>query len=340
MAKSPTLRFACLSKYCTILLLISWLCLPHLSVGQTIVKRTVLSQEQSEELTRAQAEAKALTLQALTYEKLGKTREAIARYDEVVERFASSLAKADTWQFAHPYAVNLLYRAELLTKLKQPEKAMASYRMVIKLFKNFDHLTLTESVTDAVLGIAELMASMGKTVEARAGFKEVEERVGTSIAVIDVHRLVKAQRYLAIPQADTWSGTYRMEPGSKDNAKEIPTAIYKISKQPDLIEKNVASRYASDLARWLMYVEADQARQSTKIRRFLLNDDLNEYEGFGWTQLYLQNKIECMDAGHFFFCRAEPNSIIRFNKDESYTTKTGIFGIMRRAGVFELVKVD
>jgi hypothetical protein len=181
-----------------------------------------------------------------------------------------------------------------------------------------------------------------------AEFKQVQERVGTSIAVIDVHRLVKAQKYLAIPELDTWSGTYRIEAGSKDNAQHIETAVYAINKLPDLREKDVASRYESDLARWRMSLQANGNSESVKnepiknksttLRRFLANDDLNEYEQFGWMGLYMQNKIECMDAGHFFFCRTEPNTKVNFSDKESYVTKSGIFGILLHAGVFELYK--
>lgn len=289
------------------------------------------------------AEAKALTQRALAFEKQGKILEALARYDEVIERFAISLGKSGDWRLSHPYAVNFLYKAELLTKLKQPEAAMVSYNAVIKQFGRSSELILMESVTDAVLGKAELLAEMGKTVEARAGFKQVQERVGTSIAVIDVHRLVKAQKYLAIPELDTWSGTYRMEAGSKDNAQPIETAVYAINKLPDLREKDVASRYESDLARWRMSLQANGnsesiKNESTTLRRFLVNDDLNEYEQLGWMGLYMQNKIECMDAGHFFFCRTEPNTKVNFSDKESYVTKSGIFGILLHAGVFELYK--
>ncbi len=302
---------------------------------------TMVTNDNSETLRLAPElkQAKALNLRAHELEKQGKNSEALSLYDEGVERFATSLGKAQAWQLAHPYATNLLYRAELLTKLEQHEKAMASYRLVIKLFKHFDHLSLSESVTDAELGMAEILASMGKRVEARARFKEVEKRVGASIAVIDVRRLVRAQKYLAEPELDTWSGIYRMHSGSKDNAIPMPTSTVEITKLPDLDEKDVAGRYEPDLARWQMRSAEAGARGSTSVRRFILSDDLNEYEQFGWTQLYMRNKIECMDAGHFFFCKTQPKSTVWFGKDESYMTQSGIFGILRHSGAFELVKV-
>jgi tetratricopeptide (TPR) repeat protein len=285
-------------------------------------------------------EAKKQMQQALQFEKQGKTKEAMANYDLVIERFAHSLGASDNWRFSHPYAVNFLYKAELLSKLKQPEKAMDTYNTVIKRFKNADDLALIESVTDAVLGNAELLAGLGKIVEARTAFKQVVERVGTSIAVIDVHRLVKAQKYLAIPEVDTWSGTYRIEAGSPDNAQPIKSDIYEISKLPDLLDKDVTPRYSSDLARWRISSKSEAEKDSIVIRRFLWNDDLDEYKGFGWKALYLQNKIECMDAKHFFFCRTKPNTKVTFNDKESYVTKSGTFGILLHVGVFEMIKLS
>jgi tetratricopeptide (TPR) repeat protein len=284
--------------------------------------------------------AYALIEKGLRFEKQGKNEAALATYSEIINRFADTLgARYVDWRLSHPFAVTHIYKGDLQRKMKQTQEAIATYGAVIKKFGRSDELILMESVTDALLGKAELLAEMGKTVEARASFKQVEERVGTSIAVIDVKRLVKAQRYLAIPEVDAWSGRYRMETGSKDNAQPIEKAVYEISKLPDLREKDVTGRYQSDLARWRMSLDVDGKKESTSIRRFLANDDLNEYEQFGWKGLYMQNKIECMDAGHFFFCKTEPNTKVTFSDKEFYVTKSGIFGILLHAGVFELYRL-
>jgi hypothetical protein len=141
--------------------------------------------------------------------------------------------------------------------------------------------------------------------------------------------------------ADTWSGTYRMEPGSKDNAGPIGVATYVISKAPDLVAKNAAYRYESDLTRWSMRLQEGSKNDTSQLRRFLTTEDRNgnEYEQFGWKEMHAAKKIECLDGGNFFFCRTEPNTHVRFSKSESYHTKSGIFGILLHAGVFELYKL-
>jgi hypothetical protein len=141
-----------------------------------------------------------------------------------------------------------------------------------------------------------------------------------------------------LADADVWSGTYRMEPGSKDNARPISTAIYTISKAPTLDAKNVAGRYESDLVRWTMRLQYSGKNDSSTLRRFVANKDLNEYEEFGWKEMHIAQKIECMDGGNFFFCKTAPNSTVRVG-NEAFTTVSGIFGILLHAGVFELYKL-
>ena len=118
--------------------------------------------------------------------------------------------------------------------------------------------------------------------------------------------------------------------------------IIHISKLPDKNEKDVAARYRTDLARWQMSSPFLDEKEAASLQRFLFDDKSVEYQQFGWTQLFLNNKMECMecmDGRHFFVCKTEPGSTVRFYEDESYTTKTGIFGILRRYGVFELEKL-
>jgi tetratricopeptide (TPR) repeat protein len=316
------------------------LCAPQEAKSGVVIKRIDNSEPLNAQLTLDANLARSLTQQARALQRAGKTAEALARFEEVTVRFASSLAKARDWRHSLPYSVNFLYHAELLAELKQYGNAFASYSQVIKLYGQSDELALIDRVAEAFSGRADLYSELGKTAEARADYKELVKRLTASVGVEDIKRMMRAKRYLAKPEVDTWSGRYRMESGSKDNREPIPTTVFEITKIADLGEKDVAGRYESDLARWQMRVEEDGAKQSKPIRRFILSDDFNEYEGFGWTQLYLQNKIECMDAGNFFFCKAEPNSNIKFNKNESYTTKSGIFGILLHAGVFEMVKVD
>ncbi len=138
---------------------------------------------------------------------------------------------------------------------------------------------------------------------------------------------------------DKWSGTYRMEPGSKDNARPIETAIYVISKSPSLDAKNVAARYESDLMRWNMRLQGGSENDTNQLRRFLANGKDNEYKDFGWAQMHAANQIDCLDGANLFFCRTKPGTQVRFNKNEVFLTKSGIFGILLHAGVFELYKL-
>ena len=96
----------------------------------------------------------------------------------------------------------------------------------------------------------------------------------------------------------------------------------------------------SDLSRWKLTSKTDNYGDEVIARRFLFDteDEENEYEEFGWTELYLKEEMKCLDAGHFFICQTKPNSTVKI-EDESFFTKTGIFGIRLHYGLFELEKI-
>jgi tetratricopeptide (TPR) repeat protein len=312
---------------------------PLAAYAEVIIKRVEQSEGNDVQLTLEASQASAMTQEARSLEKQGKTKDALIRYEEVISRFSGSLAKASNWRFSIPYSVNFLYYAELLEALKQNEKALASYSQVIKLYGDSDKVGLQERVKEALSGRSDLYDLMGKTVEARAGYEEIVRRTNASPGVEDIKRLMRAKSYLSLSEADFWSGTYRMQPGSQANARPIPVSVFKISKLADLSSSAVAARYESDLARWQLTTVASDSEQ-VGLRRFVLNDDFDEYKQFGWTSLYLQNKMECMDGGRFFFCKTKPLSTVVFSNTESYVSKTGYFGILLHAGVFDLVKID
>ncbi|MDH6250806.1 hypothetical protein M2347_000533 [Chryseobacterium sp. H1D6B] len=139
-------------------------------------------------------------------------------------------------------------------------------------------------------------------------------------------------------EPDIWSGTYVLNPVNKAGSNNADTLI--IAKTKDADPKEVAARYESDLARWTIASKKDGAQEKAVIKRFLFNleDKEDEYEEFGWTELHKEGKMNCIDGGHFFICQTAANSTVRFSKDETYLTKTGIFGIWLHYGVVELQK--
>ena len=51
-------------------------------------------------------------------------------------------------------------------------------------------------------------------------------------------------------------------------------------------------------------------------------------------------KMNCIDGGHFFICQSEPETLVKFGKEESYFSKTGIFGIWLHKGLFNLNRIN
>jgi len=137
-------------------------------------------------------------------------------------------------------------------------------------------------------------------------------------------------------EIDIWSGTYIFHYPDSEAVDSI-----KIEKINDLHIDDVAARYESDLSRWEISSKSDNYEDKVIVRRFLcdIENDENEYEEFGWTALHLKGEMNCLDAGHFFICSTTPNSTIMIG-EESFFTKTGIFGIRLHYGLFELEKVD
>lgn len=137
-------------------------------------------------------------------------------------------------------------------------------------------------------------------------------------------------------EVDIWSGNYVVR-----SSESVPMDTMRIQKTSDINKEDVASRYESDLSRWEISSKSDSYEDKVLVRRFLfdLEDDENEYEEFGWTELHLNKEMNCLDAGHFFICRTKPNSEIAIG-DEFFFTETGLFGIRLHYGLFELEKLD
>jgi hypothetical protein len=155
------------------------------------------------------------------------------------------------------------------------------------------------------------------------------------LMLIGLSGLLAAQK---TAESDVWSGIYVLNPVNKDGSNDIDTLV--IAKTKDADPKKLAARYESDLARWTIVSKKDKAQEKAVIKRFLFNleDKEDEYKEFGWTNLHKEGKINCIDGGHFFICQTTANSTVTFSKDETYFTKTGIFGIWLHYGVVELQK--
>lgn len=140
-------------------------------------------------------------------------------------------------------------------------------------------------------------------------------------------------------KTDLWTGSYILYPTNGDNATNADTLV--IVKTADADPKEIAAKYKSDLARWVLTSKKEGDKDKKIIRRFLFDveNDENSYEEFGWTDLHKIGKMNCIEGGHFFICQTEPNTTVRFNKDETYFTKTGVFGIWLHYGVVELQKI-
>lgn len=135
---------------------------------------------------------------------------------------------------------------------------------------------------------------------------------------------------------DVWSGNYILRTSESKLIDSI-----RIKKANDVNKDDVASRFESDLSRWIIASKNDNYEDEIIARRFLFDTENgeNEYEEFGWTDMYLKEEIVCIDTGHFFICKTKPNSNVNI-KNESFFTKTGLFGLRLHYGLFELEKYN
>ncbi|NML71935.1 phosphate ABC transporter permease [Chryseobacterium sp. RP-3-3] len=139
-------------------------------------------------------------------------------------------------------------------------------------------------------------------------------------------------------ERDIWSGTYLVN--EINNKVSTITDTLVMSRIKDASPKEIPAKEESDLARWSMTSKRDGGKDKITVKQFLFDveDDEDGYKEFGWTDLHKEGKMNCIDGGHFFICQTQPNTTVMFGKDESYFTKTGIFGIWLHYGVVELQK--
>lgn len=140
-------------------------------------------------------------------------------------------------------------------------------------------------------------------------------------------------------KADIWSGAYGVYAIKDSLMKASDTLV--IERIADAKADEVAARYESDLARWAITSTKESKKDQTIIRRFLFvpEDKEDQYKEFGWTELYRNGKMNCIDGNHFFICQTEPKTKVRFNDKEEFYTRTGIFGIWLHYGIVDLKKL-
>ncbi|MCT3810509.1 phosphate ABC transporter permease [Elizabethkingia anophelis] len=140
-------------------------------------------------------------------------------------------------------------------------------------------------------------------------------------------------------KTDIWSGSYGLY-AIKDNLMKASDTLI-IERVADAKADEVAGRYQSDLARWAVTSTKGGKKDQAIIRRFLFapEDKEDQYKEFGWTELYRNGKMNCIDGNHFFICQTEPKTKVLFNGKEEFYTRTGIFGIWLHYGIVDLKKL-
>lgn len=136
-------------------------------------------------------------------------------------------------------------------------------------------------------------------------------------------------------EVDLWTGRYSVHP----NNDEVVQDTLVISRSKDLKPEDVPSKLEADLARWAVGSKRDAKKEDILIRRFLQNDEDDEYKEFGWTALHKAGKMNCIDGGHFFICKTDPNSTVELKGDKPFKTESGVFGIWLHYGLVTLKKI-
>lgn len=139
--------------------------------------------------------------------------------------------------------------------------------------------------------------------------------------------------------SDLWSGSYVMISKNEDQHADIDTLI--IKKTADADPDKIPAKYTSDLVRWSLSSAKEGDKDQQTVKRFLFDIEHKKdaYAEFGWTNLHKSGKMNCIDGGHFFICQTDPNTEVKFSKEEKFFTKTGIFGIWLHYGLVELKKI-
>ncbi|KFC19456.1 hypothetical protein [Chryseobacterium sp. FH1] len=147
--------------------------------------------------------------------------------------------------------------------------------------------------------------------------------------------LISTSAFSQQKESDIWSGSYSVHP----NNDAVVQDTLVISRSKDLKPEDVPSKLEADLARWTVESKRDSKKGDILVRRFLQNDEDDEYKEFGWTALHKAGKMNCIDGGHFFICNTDPNSTVELKGDKPFKTESGIFGIWLHYGLVTLKKL-
>lgn len=152
--------------------------------------------------------------------------------------------------------------------------------------------------------------------------------------------LVFAQHTGFTLQEDVWSGMYRLVRYSEKEIDTTTVSIFVIEKTKDANPEEIPAKYKDDVLRWKLFAKNRDNKDTLVVRNFLMTDDTNEYEEFGWSQLHKSGKINCLDGGHFFLCSTASGSTITPKGEEAFVTKTGFFMVILHGGLFDVYKVE
>lgn len=136
-----------------------------------------------------------------------------------------------------------------------------------------------------------------------------------------------------------WQGSYILTKTIKGNDQPVIIDTIIIAKAPDANKDKLAFKQGLDTRR--LYIISQKSSDTVLGKPFLYRPDegYNEYEEFGWTKMYLQDKLAAIDGGHFFICSTVPGTTIPLGGKEKFYTKTGMFMVMLHYGVIELNKI-
>lgn len=164
----------------------------------------------------------------------------------------------------------------------------------------------------------------------------MHKKINIIIKLITILLVYQSAMKTFAQKEDIWSDYYKLS-----SSKSTTIDTLKITKTKDANKNKVASKYETDLERWHISSKNDNHDNKIEARRFLYDKQTeeNEYEQFGWTDLYENEEMKCLDAGHIFICKTTPNSEVIID-NESFFTKTGIFGIRIHYGLFMLERIE
>lgn len=136
-------------------------------------------------------------------------------------------------------------------------------------------------------------------------------------------------------ETDLWSGSYAIYP----NNDEVVADTLVIKKVKDLTADQVPAKLEADLGRWEVASTRDSKKEAITIRRFLSNNEDDEYKEFGWTAMHKAGKMNCIDGSHFFICQTDAKTTVELKGDKPFYTETGIFGVWLHHGLVTIKKI-